>query len=119
MNANPVAKNYALLTPEERFRLILAARGRGDDPERERLTNTSPRIFLTMSDFSPHAHAFGEVALLIFVELLEEAARYLEALDRADSPDLFEHDEAEEEGDDAEPEEEPADRDRRKKSVWQ
>jgi len=31
MNANAVAKHYGILTPEERFRLILAASGRGDE----------------------------------------------------------------------------------------
>lgn len=34
MNANAVAKHYAILTAEERFRLILAASGRGDAAER-------------------------------------------------------------------------------------
>src|SRR5262249_28260936 len=34
MNAKTVAKNYACLTPEERFRLILAAGGGGDDAAR-------------------------------------------------------------------------------------
>ena len=33
MNANSVTKSYSLLTPEERFSLILAADGRGDEPE--------------------------------------------------------------------------------------
>ncbi len=37
MNANAVARHYALLTPEERFQLILAAGARGDDAEQDRL----------------------------------------------------------------------------------
>jgi hypothetical protein len=37
MNANALVKNYGRLAPEERFRLILAARGRGDEAESDRL----------------------------------------------------------------------------------
>jgi hypothetical protein len=81
MNANPLAKHYASLTPEERFRLILAASGRGDEAERDRLVKVGQRITLSVSDHLPFAHAFDELAQLIFIELLEEAARYLEVLD--------------------------------------
>jgi hypothetical protein len=69
---------------EERFRLIVAAAARGDQAERERLTNAGQRITLSMPDHAPHGHAFNELALLIFIELLEEAARYLEAFECAD-----------------------------------
>jgi hypothetical protein len=82
MNANAVAKNYGSLTPEERFRLILAAAGRGDEAERDRLANAGQRITYTMSDHSPYARAFGELADLVFMELLEDAARYQDALVR-------------------------------------
>src|SRR5262245_39764486 len=37
MNVNSVVNRYKNLTPEERFRLILAASGRGDESERDRL----------------------------------------------------------------------------------
>jgi hypothetical protein len=84
MNASTVAKNYGSLTPEERFRLILAARGRGDEAEWNRLANAGARIGLSVADYSPYARAFDEVALLIYIELLEQAASYLEALNRAD-----------------------------------
>ena len=40
MNASTVTKHYGLLTPEERFRLILAAGGRGDEAEQDRLVST-------------------------------------------------------------------------------
>jgi hypothetical protein len=84
MNTNPVARHYGSLTPEERFRLIVAAGARGDEAERQRLTNAGRRITLSMPDHAPLGHAFHELALLIFIELLEEAARYLEALDHAE-----------------------------------
>src|SRR5262249_3778250 len=69
-------KHYDRLTPEERFRLILAASARGDAAERDRLAKAGGRITLSMQDYAPHAHAFTELALLTFIELLDEAARY-------------------------------------------
>ena len=74
------------LTPEERFRLILAASGRGDEAERDRLVNAAERITLSMPDHSPFAHAFSELALLVFVEMLEDAARYNDAFARPARP---------------------------------
>jgi hypothetical protein len=77
MKAPPLAKNYSLLTPEERFRLILAASGRGDEAERDRLARTADRINLSMQHHAPWMHAFSELSLFMFIELLEEAACYL------------------------------------------
>jgi hypothetical protein len=79
MKANAVARNYGCLTPEERFRLILAANGRGDDAERERLVNAGGRITLSMFDHAPLVDAFDEITLLVFVELLAEGSSYLES----------------------------------------
>jgi hypothetical protein len=76
MNAKAVARHYGSLTPEERFRLILAASARGDEAERDRLANASGRISLSVPDHSPYAHAFQELALLSFIELLDQAASY-------------------------------------------
>jgi hypothetical protein len=90
MNANGIAKHYGSLMPEERFRLILAASGRGDEAERDRLAHAGPRITLTMPDHSAYGHAFEELALLVFLELLEEAARYHDTNERAgDALDTF------------------------------
>ena len=74
MKAPPLAKNYKALTPEERFRLILAASGRGDEAEAARLVNAGGRITLSVPDHSPYAHAFSDLALMTFIDLLEEAA---------------------------------------------
>jgi hypothetical protein len=102
MKAPPLAKNYKALTPEERFRLILAASGRGDEAERTRLTNAGGRIALSMQDHAPYAHAFNDLALLTFIRLLDEAARYQADLAFADDArDTFDADEAEEESDEA------------------
>ncbi len=48
MKAHPLAKNYDLLTPEERFRLIMAASQRGDEAERDRLVQAGSRLTLTL-----------------------------------------------------------------------
>jgi hypothetical protein len=86
MNANALAKNYGILTPEERFRLILAAAGRGDEAEQDRLANAGGRVTRIMQDHAPHAIAFNDLGLHTFIELLEEAARYREALVLAGGP---------------------------------
>jgi hypothetical protein len=100
-----LARHYDHLTPEERFRLILAAGSRGDEAERDRLVNSGGRIALSMQDHAPYAHAFDELAFLIFIELLEEAARYLEAFAHADDADeILDDDEEEDEGQDVEEE---------------
>jgi len=88
MNATAVVKHYYLLTPEERFRLILAASGRGDEAERGRLGRSGAAKALSMPDHAPWALAFRELAQRAYLELLEEAARYLDALAAEDdAPD--------------------------------
>jgi hypothetical protein len=97
MKASPLAKNYSLLTPEERFRLILAASGRGDEAEGARLAHAGGRITLSMPDHAPYAHAFNDLAFLTFIELVDEAARYQAALTfNNDVRDTFDADEADE-----------------------
>lgn len=88
MTASAIAKHYSLLSPEERFRLILAAGARNDDAECDRLVQASGRISLTMSDYSPFAHSFGELALYYYIELLDHASVYLESFVRADLVDF-------------------------------
>ncbi len=85
MNLNAVAKQYGRLTPEERFRLILAASGRGDEAEKDRLATAAERITLSMQGpfACTSAQAYNELALMIFVGLLEDAARYNNAVVRA------------------------------------
>lgn len=80
MNARDLAAIYLLLTLEERFRLILAAGGRNDSAERERLVRTGQRLTVVMPDHAPYAHAFSEICHQTYVELLANAAAYLDAL---------------------------------------
>jgi hypothetical protein len=100
MNANAVAKHYACLTPEERFRLILAASGRGDAVERDRLVRAGQWIKLALPNHAPYVHAFDELALLTYLELLKAAACYRDALDRAVSGRDWSGNEAEQTNDD-------------------
>ena len=96
MKAPPLAKNYDCLTPEERFRLILAASGRGDEAEADRLANAGERRTLSMPDHSPYAHAFNELSLLTFIELLDDALFYQSCWAfRDDARDIFDDDENE------------------------
>lgn len=82
MNAKTVANHYPSLTPEERFRLIVAAGARGDQTEMDRLVRAGRRLTLRMSDHSPWALAFIELAQMVFLEMLEETAKYHDALER-------------------------------------
>lgn len=77
-----MATNYAYLTPEERFRLLMAARGRGDDVEHDRVARSGKRITLSMRDYAPHADAFKELALHVYIELLDHVARFEDAISR-------------------------------------
>jgi hypothetical protein len=80
MNTKLPPAVYDQLRPEERFRLILAAGGRRDEAERDRLVRAGQRLVLSFPDHAPWSHAFQEVALLTMLELLDAAAWYLEML---------------------------------------
>jgi hypothetical protein len=87
MNTNGLAKHYGALTVEERYRLIMAAVGRGDDAEKDRLANAARRTLFSVADYGPFIRAFGELALLTYIDLLACAADYLECVDWAlDNP---------------------------------
>jgi len=88
MNTNALAKHYERLTPKERFCLILAAGARGDEVEQQRLQHAGQRLTLSMPDYSPWAHAFNELAWIVFLEILEEAARHHDAFLRWRDADL-------------------------------
>lgn len=85
MNVTSLTKSYRHLSPEERFRLILAASERGDESEKERLVASGGRITLSVPDHSPFACAFDELSRLTFLELLEDATRYMDAFERAET----------------------------------
>jgi hypothetical protein len=82
VNTKTLANYYSQLSAEERFRLIVAAGDRGDETEREKLRSASKRITFSNVDYSPFAQALQELAILIFLELVEDAAMYRAAFDR-------------------------------------
>ena len=94
MNSKSLARQYNKLTPQERFRLILAAGARGDRAEQDRLANAGQRLTLSMKDHAPYGHAFDDIDLLTFLELLEHAADYCDALQQADDVAMLEECEA-------------------------
>jgi hypothetical protein len=84
MKQNTLARHYDALTPHERFALVFRAGARGDRAEQARLVAAGGQITLTMEDHAPFAHAFDWLALRSYVELLAEAAAYLESHHFAD-----------------------------------
>jgi hypothetical protein len=66
--------SYRALTTEERFRLMLSARGRNDEAEEDRLIHSAPMVRVGMRDLFPHLMAFQTVSMLAFIELLDHAA---------------------------------------------
>ncbi len=76
MNAKALTRHYPNLTPEERFRLILAARSRGDEVEEERLEQGCDWIMLRLKDHAPFMYAFRELANATYISLLDEAAGF-------------------------------------------
>ena len=83
MKSTNLNRHYHLLEPEERFRLMLAAAGRRDPKEHERLVRSSGIVTFRMPDHAPWAHAFQELAILTMMELVEEAAVYEDAFHHA------------------------------------
>ena len=72
--AKALAGQYDRLAPDERFRLMLAARGRNDEAEEDRLIASARMIPVRMRDLFPHLMAFQTVSMLAFIELLDHAA---------------------------------------------
>lgn len=109
MNIKTVANSYSLLSPKERFQLIVAAGARGDQPEQDRLRTSAKDIKLSVPDHSPWAQAFHELAMMTFLEILDESAKHRMAhahwCDAEDEAETVEgdEDEATDESDDTEP----------------
>jgi hypothetical protein len=83
VNTKTLANHYSQLTPEELFRLIMAANARGDETELDRLGNAGPRITVSMLAHLPYARAFGTYSFTTYIELLDEAADYLDEFQHA------------------------------------
>ncbi len=84
MRKNPLDKLYDRLTPQERFRLDVEARARGDEEESRRLTATCPRRTYTMNDwgFAGRRHAAMELTMAVLLNLTPSIAqlRMIEAI---------------------------------------
>lgn len=76
MNADALSKNYPHLTPQERFQLILAAGERGDHTEQDRLKRAGQKLTLVVGDHTPWSQAFEELATVIYMEALDDAASH-------------------------------------------
>jgi hypothetical protein len=80
VNTKTLANHYSQLSAEERFRLILAACSRNDEAEADRLRNVGKRIALSILDHSPYVDAFQDLLFVNYIDLLEDAALYLESI---------------------------------------
>ena len=86
MNPNTLTKQYGYINPEERFRLIMAASGRGDETERDRLAKSGSRMTVSIQDHAPFALAFSDLGNWTFIDLVEDASQYLSSfMDRRET----------------------------------
>jgi hypothetical protein len=89
MNTNALTRQYPQLTGEERFKLILAADDRGDEAEADRLANAAKKLHLCCSDHLPYLEALNKLTVLVFTDVVEQAANHLEMLERLESASLW------------------------------
>src|SRR5262245_5854378 len=80
MNTNGLAKHYDRLTPFDRCRLYLAAIDRGDSVERHRVLRAAGACVRTAPDHTPHLDALCALSEWFFMDLLETAALFNDAL---------------------------------------
>ena len=71
MRKDGLAKHYDRLTPEERFRLFIEARARGDAGERRHLEKSCPRLIYEMNDkaYEDRVRASEEITTLVCLDL--------------------------------------------------
>lgn len=94
MRHNPLTRHYPALTPEERFKLVLAAVGRDDEAERARLVASAERLTFQTLDYAPFVNAYRDVVFTTYPHLLDSAAEYLERFWVADCSIVDERDAA-------------------------
>jgi hypothetical protein len=76
MNTDILARLYDQLDPFERLPLIIAAGVRGDKTEQRRLSESAPRLKLSVPDYSPLANALDKAVHYHLETLLDLAARF-------------------------------------------
>src|SRR5262245_50399752 len=79
MNTHGLARLYDRLTPRERLPLIMAASGRGDETERERLARSAPREEFRVPDYFGLADGIQMLALFHIIEVLKLTTLYWHA----------------------------------------
>ena len=81
MSRNGVGPHlYKQLTPEERYRLMLAAVARGDEAEQERIMQNAPGIPFQVADTVGHALGTERAITWLRIERLELAVHLLHAI---------------------------------------
>jgi len=85
MNTRALARHYGQLTPWERVPLIMAAVGRGDEVEHERLVASAPKSAYRIHDHFGLSQAIREVSDWHFMEMLDLAAQYFRAMGMANA----------------------------------
>jgi hypothetical protein len=76
MNINHLARYYQTLTPWERLPLIMAASGRGDSTEEQRLISSAARKAVRVPDYWGLSEGLDDLAKLYLLEQLDLATRY-------------------------------------------
>ena len=74
-------KHYDVLTPQERFPLILSAVSRGDAEERAKLIHASSKQQWIVCDFVPLARSFEHLCQLYVMRQLELIVRFKESVE--------------------------------------
>jgi hypothetical protein len=83
MKPPTLTDQYDKLSAKERFRLIMAAMERGDETDLMAITKAAQNGNMLLSDHSPYCMAFMDLAPLVYIDLVEEAAEYRESWERA------------------------------------
>src|SRR5262249_8028678 len=76
MNLAALARHYSAFTPWERLPLLMAAHGRGDAAEYQRLEGSARKRTFQAADYSPLAKALGEAVYLHLLCLLDLAGAF-------------------------------------------
>jgi hypothetical protein len=84
MNATNLVRHYDALTPWERLPLIVAAAGRGDEVEGQRLVRSAPRLQFGIADCWGLVQGLDHLAKHYLLVQLDRAALYWRVMDILD-----------------------------------
>jgi hypothetical protein len=89
MNTTNLVRQYDALTPWERLPLIVAAAGRGDEVEENRLAQSAPRVNLTLANCWGLVQGLDLLARHYLLVQLDRAVIYWRVMDLLDKEPLF------------------------------